>query len=786
MRYYLIFVLLTAFVTLKAEEKNRATQIRPGQVWNDSNGNPINAHGGGILYFRGIYYWYGTHKIEGLSEKTFADGGIHCYASNDLINWSDKGLVLSLVYNDDSHDLAYQCNFDRPKVVYNDKTKKFVAFFKLYLKGQGVTTGYIGVALSNSPSGPFSYSHKFLGAGSPNGSGDYAMFQEENGDLYHLTVRKPDKAFVVGKMSDDYLLPEGEYVVCEGITKGTEAPAIVKRNGIYHLLGSGSTGWDPNPARYFTSKSLKGPWLSEGNPCQGVNPENGFGKEKTYGGQSTFIIPVMGTKDAYIAVFDINKPENPYNSRHVWLPVTIEDDKFLITWRDSWGLSVFENSTEDLIAASQTGASPLFFDPASYAAPVIQTQNFSLPEEFNVRAGLPNFFNKVKNGKSVTIGYLGGSITRADNQYRLQSAKFIQNMFPEIKMTGINAGVSGTGTDLGACRLYDQVLKYNPDLVFVEFAVNGAFPDGMEGIIRQIKKFDPRIDICLVYTISAGQTIIYAGGNIPENIKKLEQIASHYAIPSVHMGLHASFLEKQGKLIWKSDTITPKSQIIFSMDGTHPLEAGGNLYAGAIARAMLDMRNFAGEKVHSLPAPLIADNWEDAKMLDPKSFATFSSGWETIDPGKLESLKQFSGWFPSIMKAEKPGAWMKFSFKGTMLGIFDIGGPEVGQIELEMDGVQRHLIGKSAINFEISPDETGERSINRFNQFCNNRYRGQVVFIKTEPGVHSVVLKISEDIPDKVKILGDKQLEDITLNPMKYNRSVIYLGKILIRGNIIK
>jgi len=347
MRYYLIFVLLVAFVSLKAQGKNLSAQIRPGQLWNDSNGKPINAHGGGVLYHKGVYYWYGTHKIEGLSEKTFADGGIHCYASNDLISWTDQGMVLSIVPDDHRSDLAFGCNFDRPKVVYNAKTKKFVAFFKLYLKGAGVTTGYVGVAIGDSPSGPFTYSHKFLGAGSPNGSGDYAMFQEENGDLYHLTVRKPDKAFVVGKMSDDYLLPEGNYVVCDGITEKTEAPAIVKRNGIYHLLGSGSTGWDPNPARYFTSKSLSGPWISHGNPCEGENPENGLGKEKTFGGQSTFILPVFGRKDAYIAMFDVNKPENPYDSRHIWLPVTIKDDRFLISWRDSWDTSLFGNRTED-------------------------------------------------------------------------------------------------------------------------------------------------------------------------------------------------------------------------------------------------------------------------------------------------------------------------------------------------------------------------------------------------------------------------------------------------------
>jgi Glycosyl hydrolases family 43 len=345
MKKLLLFTTLFAFLGFIKAQKlpTNPPKFQPAQIWKDNKGQPINAHGGGVMYHNGIYYWYGTHKIEGLSEKTFADGGIHCYASNDLLSWSDMGLVLPLVYNNDNHDLAHECNFDRPKVVYNAKTKKFIAFFKLYLKGHGVSTGFVGVALSDSPSGPFTYSHKFLGANSQSGTGDFAIFQEDNGDLYHLTVRKPDRAFVIGKMSNDYLMPEGAYIVCEGVTPKTEAPTIIKRNGVYHLLGSESSGWSPNEARYFTSKSLKEPWIAHGNPCSGVNPENGLGKEKTFGGQSTFILPVVGKKDAYIALFDINKPENPYDSRHIWLPITIVADKFLIDWRDSWDMSVFDN-----------------------------------------------------------------------------------------------------------------------------------------------------------------------------------------------------------------------------------------------------------------------------------------------------------------------------------------------------------------------------------------------------------------------------------------------------------
>jgi len=342
MKYAVLFFIGFSVGQLMAQPISPKQQIFPGQLWNDAKSEPINAHGGGILFHNGIYYWYGTHKIQGLSEAKHADGGIHCYSSKDLLKWYDMGMVLNLVKGDDSNDLAYECNFDRPKVVFNARSGNFVAFFKLYLKGKGTETGFVGVALSKSPTGPFTYSHKFLGANSPNGSGDFAMHQEENGDLYHLTVRKPDKAFVVGKMNDDYLLPNGEYVVCSGILDKTEAPAIVKRNGIYHLLASGSTGWDPNPARYFTSISLTGPWQYHGNPCSGINPVNGLGPEKNFGGQSTFILKLQGLADAYVAMFDVNKPEHPYESRHIWLPVKIQNNQFSIEWQDAWSFDTLK------------------------------------------------------------------------------------------------------------------------------------------------------------------------------------------------------------------------------------------------------------------------------------------------------------------------------------------------------------------------------------------------------------------------------------------------------------
>lgn len=442
---------------------------------------------------------------------------------------------------------------------------------------------------------------------------------------------------------------------------------------------------------------------------------------------------------------------------------------------------------ESIIAASQEGAMPLFFEVNKTDTLGFNISHFSLKNECFLRNGLQNFFYKSKNVKLLTIGYLGGSITRADNQYRTQSMKYIQNMFPKIKIRGINAGVSGTGTDLGACRLYDQVLKYNPDLIFVEFAVNGGPNEAMEGIIRQIINYNSSIDICLIYTISGQKCKLYADGKTPNNIEELEKIASYYNIPSIHMGLEASILEKSGKLIWEASSSTVSEKIIFSNDGVHPTIAGGNLYTSAIARTMEKLRKTAKQIPHSFPNPMFNDNWEDAQMLDPDEIGEYSNGWMKLNPQMNNDLIQFSGWFPYILKADKPGEFFTFKFSGNAFGIFDIGGPEVGQIEIEVDGKKVQL-SKTSNNrmFKTDLNESSQTSINRFNKYCNNRYRGQFDMIEVEKGIHTVKLSVSPLLEDKSKILGYGNQTDIMLHPKKYNQQVIYLGKILLRGKIVK
>jgi hypothetical protein len=150
-----------------------------------------------------------------------------------------------------------------------------------------------------------------------------------------------------------------------------------------------------------------------------------------------------------------------------------------------------------------------FFGTVSAAGvPRVDTTSHQV-QAFRKRDGLPNFYRKIALADTLRVAYLGGSIT-AQPGWRVFSLKWMEKRFPRANFREINAAVGGTGSDFGVFRLEDDVLKFHPDLVMVEFAVNddGAAEDkvirSMEGIVRRIWQQDPRTDICFVYTLKQG------------------------------------------------------------------------------------------------------------------------------------------------------------------------------------------------------------------------------------------------------------------------------------------
>ncbi|MDB6072567.1 MAG: acyl-CoA thioesterase [Verrucomicrobiaceae bacterium] len=399
--------------------------------------------------------------------------------------------------------------------------------------------------------------------------------------------------------------------------------------------------------------------------------------------------------------------------------------------------------------------------------------------ECTPRAGLPNFYAKLEAGKEVNIGYLGGSIT-AQEGWRPKTLKMFQEAYPKAKISQINAAIGGTGSDLGVFRVKQDVLDHKPDLMFIEFAVNdgGAPPEQiymcMEGIVRQTWKTLPDCDICFVYTLTEGLAKSMVGGEFQRSASAMEKIADHYGIPTIHMAMEVAKLAKEGKLIWKGDL--PKTdeekkalgdKIVFAKDGTHPYpETGHEFYLAAIKRSIPGV-HAAGTKVgpHALGAPFIAGNYEQAKMV-PITEATMSAGFTALDPKTDSIAKGFANRLPHLYRADKGGETLTFKFKGTRASIYDLVGPNCGQVIVTLD-------------------DQKPRTIARFDPYCTyHRLSALVIGSYLPDTVHTVKIEIHPDQPDKAKILAvNKNTID---NPKRYDGTAWYAGAIMLVGEMVK
>lgn len=300
-------------------------RFAPGGVWYDTAGDTINAHGGGLLYNGGKYYWFGEKR------GRRASAGVAVYSSTDLLNWKPEGLALEPMA-DTASEITRGCVMERPKVIYNRKTKQYVMWFHLELKGKGYSAARAGVAVSDRITGPYRYTGSFR----PNGhmSRDMTLFVDDDDKAYQVYAANENYDLRIVQLSADYLLPTRADSLL--FRNHREAPALFRQGGTYYLITSGCTGWAPNKAMLHTASSPFGPWQPAGNPMEGQNAD------LTFGGQSTYVFPVAGKKGAFVYMGDQWNPGNLKNSRYHWLPVQWRNGLPFIAWMDYWKLSWFD------------------------------------------------------------------------------------------------------------------------------------------------------------------------------------------------------------------------------------------------------------------------------------------------------------------------------------------------------------------------------------------------------------------------------------------------------------
>lgn len=150
--------------------------MKNGTLWKDTDGNGIQAHGGCILQYGGIYYWYGENKDANTQNCRVDFIGFSCYSSRDLLDWKNEGIVLGAV-DEPGHDLSPSGVCERPAVLYNRVNDEFVLWF--HQDGADYSRARVGLAVSKEPTGPFVY----RGSQRPGGrdSRDMTAFVDEDG-----------------------------------------------------------------------------------------------------------------------------------------------------------------------------------------------------------------------------------------------------------------------------------------------------------------------------------------------------------------------------------------------------------------------------------------------------------------------------------------------------------------------------------------------------------------------------------------------------------------------------
>ena len=344
----------------------------------------------------------------------------------------------------------------------------------------------------------------------------------------------------------------------------------------------------------------------------------------------------------------------------------------------------------------------------------MEYMGYFMPLKDGIDMALNAFLNKVKNGKTVNVAYLGGSITEGAGSskdeftWRRKTSEYLRRRFPNAVVNEIAAGIGGTGSSLGLFRLRHDVLNYAPDLLFVEFAVNDCnapFEQTrayMEGIVRLTLKEYPDCGIVFIYTTQGGMYREKKQGIRNVSYLAHDAVAMQYGIETIDVG----------KTIEDAADAHDGDFRVCTIDGCHPNDEGYALYAKRIEERMEEI--FAAEGDVHLAAPITDEYFDDADIIDP--YDCLLCGFEKVEGG-------FYGRMPHIVKAAGNGETLSFEFDGECLGIYLSYAKDSGDISWVLDG-----------------KDMG--SVRTFDKYCLefDRSNYNIIGFKLEKGHHKVTL----------------------------------------------
>ncbi|MDF2924133.1 MAG: Ig domain protein group 2 domain protein [Paenibacillaceae bacterium] len=287
----------------------------------------------------------------------------------------------------------------------------------------------------------------------------------------------------------------------------------------------------------------------------------------------------------------------------------------------------------------------------------------STEPEYEVSEALKQYA-PLKDKSELNIVYLGGSITYGSKatdpnlySWRSMVSTFFKEAYPGKVINNINAGIGGTGSDYGLLRLHDDVIAKEPDLVFVEFAVNDRTASDynrirkqMEGIVRNLLAQPEPPLIVFVYTATDQFDAI-------DTVH--QEIADYYGIPSINIQAYVEDKVAQGQVSIPG----------ILADSVHPNNAGHELYARYIMECLNNPAVYLKVPVWQA-TPLRADYYPYTGMQVPVQEGQTDGAWAPEGSGLVTSV---------------PGASVTFQFEGPILALRNKIGPDYGKLEINID-----------------------------------------------------------------------------------------------------
>lgn len=238
---------------------------------------------------------------------------------------------------------------------------------------------------------------------------------------------------------------------------------------------------------------------------------------------------------------------------------------------------------------------------------------------------MANVFKKAQNGENITAAYIGGSITEGYNAgttefYAKTCTDLLQGYFPDITVTGVNAGISGTPSLLGNLRLERDVLSADPDIVFVEFAVNDGqesdYKNAYESLVRTLLTQDKDIAVVLLFTV------LKEGYTCQEH---MSQIGANYELPMISVPDSVYAEIEAGRMTWED----------YSNDESHPNAYGHKCITDFVdnyyQKVLAAVDENVGEVSKELPDPVFSAKYMNMHFMDR----------ETMTGVELDGFKEY-------------------------------------------------------------------------------------------------------------------------------------------------